>query len=315
MMAFSRHLPVLTREVCEGLRLRSGGSWLDGTVGGGGHAQAILEGSAPDGRLLGIDVDPAAVQRTSDRLAPFGTRATLHRARFDQLGQVAEELGFGPFDGIVLDLGYSSDQIDDPARGFSFQSEGPLDMRLDPDGDVTAADLVNSLAVEELADIIWRFGDERRSRRIARAIERARPLDTTAELAEVIARAAGPGARRMRIHPATRTFQALRIAVNGELDVLERALPTAIGHLAPGGRLAIISFHSHEDRIVKRTFLSESGRLPEDAPPIATPPPARILRITRKPIRPSDEEIAANPRARSALLRIAERLDYIEAAA
>lgn len=310
-----RHLPVLVEEVCLGLRLRPGGAWFDGTLGGGGHAESILERTAPDGRLLGVDVDPAAVRRASTRLDRFGDRMTLRRARFDTLGRLAIEFGFSPFDGILLDLGYSSDQMDDPARGFSFQTDGALDMRLDPDGDTTAADLVNTLPVDDLADVIWRFGDERRSRRIARAIQRARPIRTTAELAQIVARAAGPVAKRYSIHPATRTFQALRIAVNEELDVLERTLPIAIDHLAPGGRLAIISFHSLEDRIVKRAFLKESGQLPEDAPPMATAPPARIERITRKPIRPGPEEIEANPRARSARLRVAERLAPAEAAA
>ncbi len=314
-MVPSQHLSVMEREVREGLRLRSGGTWFDGTLGGGGHAEAILDATSPDGRLLGVDVDSAAVERTAARLARFGERATLRKARFDELGQIADELEIGQFDGILLDLGFSTDQIDDPSRGFSFQSDGPLDMRLDPAGDVTAADLVNTLSVEDLADVIWRFGDERRSRRIARAIDRARPVTTTAKLAEVIARAAGPGARRLKIHPATRTFQALRIAVNDELNVLERTVPMAIDHLAPGGRLAIISFHSLEDRIVKRAFLAESGNLPEGAPPMAVPPPARIIRITRRPIRPSDAEIALNPRARSALLRIAERRHSIEVAA
>ena len=308
MISGSQHLPVLPREVYDGLQIRPGGNWFDGTLGGGGHAEAILEGSSPDGRLLAVDVDPAAIERAALRLERFGDRATLRRARFDLIESLADECGFTAFDGILLDLGFSSDQMNDPSRGLSFQADGPLDMRLDPEGDITAADLVNTLPVDELADVIWRFGDERKSRRIARAIERARPLDSTAELAAVIARASGPGGHRRRIHPATQTFQALRIAVNSELDALERILPAAITRLAPGGRLAIISFHSLEDRMVKRAFLAESGQLPEEAPLMATPPPARITRITRKPIRPSDAEIAANPRARSARLRIAERL-------
>lgn len=305
----------MAAEVRAALRLRAGGQWLDCTVGGGGHSEDILVFTAPDGRLLGLDVDPSAISRAADRLAPFGDRATLRRARSDALGLVADELGMGPFQGILLDLGFSSDQIDDPERGFSFQADGPLDMRLDPEGAPTAADLVNDLGADALADLLWRFGEERRSRRIARAIERARPIGTTAELADVVARAVGFGARRHGLHPATRTFQALRIAVNDELAVIERTLPIAIDRLAPGGRLAVLSFHSLEDRIVKRAFLSESGARLEDAPPMAPAPVARVDRITRKPIRPTAAEIAANPRARSALLRICERRHPIEVAA
>ncbi|MFO7166471.1 MAG: 16S rRNA (cytosine(1402)-N(4))-methyltransferase RsmH [Chloroflexota bacterium] len=290
-----RHTPVLLAEVLEQLAPRPGGRYIDGTLGGGGHAAAILEASGPDGRLLGLDVDPAALAAAGARLAPFGERATLARGNFRDLAALAREHGFDPADGVLLDLGVSSYQLDTPERGFSFQSDAPLDMRLDPQGEVTAADLVNELPEGELADLIYRFGEERGSRRIARLVaeaRRRRRIETTAELAAIVARALG--GRHGKIHPATRTFQALRIAVNRELESLELALPQAVELLAPGGRVAVISFHSLEDRIVKLFFRAEAqaGRL-------------RIL--TKKPLEASDAEARANPRSRSAKLRAAER--------
>ena len=292
----------------EHLAVREGGLYIDGTVGGGGHAEAILTRSAPDGKLLGLDRDPAAIAWAQRRLAPFGERVRLRHASYVRMGEIAAEEGFVGVDGILLDLGYSSLQIDEAARGFAFRLEGPLDMRFDPTSDgPTAADLVNTLPMEALADLIRRYGEERRSRAIARAIVAARPIRTTTQLAEVIA-AAVP--RRGRLHPATRTFQALRIAVNRELEGLEAVLPVALALLRPGGRLAIITFHSLEDRIVKRTFRRWAGRCecPPEVPLCSCEAEAQVRLITRKPIVPSAEELVVNPRSRSAKLRVVEKL-------
>jgi 16S rRNA (cytosine1402-N4)-methyltransferase len=297
-----RHTPVLLTEVLDGLAPYSGGRYLDGTLGGGGHAAAVLEASAPNGRLLGIDADPAALAAAGTRLAAFGKRATLAHGNFRDLGRLAHEQGFAQIDGLLLDLGVSSHQIDTPERGFSFAADAPLDMRLDPTGGATAADLVNDTPESELADLIFRYGEERGSRRIARFIveaRRKRPIETTTELAELVTRALG--GRHGKIHPATRTFQALRIAVNRELESLETALPQAVELLATGGRMAIISFHSLEDRIVKLFFRAESGYGGSEQP-------ARLQIITKKPIEASEQEARANPRSRSAKLRIAERV-------
>ncbi len=303
---FAVHVPVLLQSALSFLQVRPGGVYLDGTVGGGGHAEAILESSAPDGRLLGLDRDPAALEAAGRRLARFGGRAVLRHGSFAALAQLAE--GFAPADGILLDLGLSSLQLADPARGFAFSQEGPLDMRFDPTAPgPTAADLVNSLSVKELAGLLYRYGEERQARRIAEAIVAARPLGTTRQLAEVVERAVG---RPERIHPATRTFQALRIAVNGELEALEAALPQALDLLRPGGRLVVISFHSLEDRIVKR-FLQREARdciCPPEAPICTCGHKARLRPLTRRPVRPEPAEVEANPRARSARLRAAERL-------
>ncbi len=302
------HIPVLYEEVLEYLAPHPGGRYIDATVGGGGHAEGILERSSPDGRLLGIDRDPAALKVAEERLARFGDRVVLIRGSFRHLGAAAEESTFTSVDGILFDLGYSSFQVEDPQRGFSFHAEGPLDMRFGPDTAVTAADLVNTLSEEELADLIFRYGEERQARRIARAIVRHRPIRTARELGELIERTVGRRGRR--IHPATRTFQALRIAVNDELGALEEALPQAVGLLKPGGRLVVISFHSLEDRLVKRFFKQE-------ATDCLCPPHVLVcqcghrasLRIlTKKPVTPSPEEVQRNPRARSAKLRAAERL-------
>jgi 16S rRNA (cytosine1402-N4)-methyltransferase len=302
-----QHIPVLLPEVIAALQPRAGGAYLDGTLGGGGHARAILSASDPDGRLLGIDADPAALAAAQARLAAAGVdpaRYTLAHGRFGDMAALAAAHGFTQFDGIVLDLGVSSHQLDTTERGFSFSSDGPLDMRLDPMSGSTAADLVNKLDEHELADLIYRYGEERMSRRIARRIverRRERPFTRTADLAAVVASAAGRGGRE-RIHPATRTFQALRIAVNSELEQLEAALPQALDLLAPLGRFAVISFHSLEDRIVKLFFRAESGYGGS-----ANPKPARLTIITRKPVEAGEAEVTANPRARSAKLRVAER--------
>jgi 16S rRNA (cytosine1402-N4)-methyltransferase len=263
--------------------------------------------SAPAGELLGIDADPLAVALAGERLAEFGERATLVQGNFADLEEIALEHGFCPVDGILLDLGLSSLQLEAAGRGFSFQLDGPLDMRFDPIQTTTATDLVNSLSTQELADILSRYGEEPQARRIARAIVTERPIHTTGELAALVERTVG---RRRRIHPATRTFQALRIAVNGELECLAEALPQALRVLVPGGRLVIISFHSLEDRLVKQFFRNEARDClcPPEAPVCTCGHRASLGIVTKKPIRPSAEEVATNPRSRSAKLRIAFRL-------
>jgi 16S rRNA (cytosine1402-N4)-methyltransferase len=254
-----------------------------------------------------MDRDPGALAAARAALAPFGERVTTVRASYTQMADAAR--GFAPADGILLDLGLSSLQLDDPARGFAFQSEGPLDMRFDPQSELTAAEIVNEWPLDELANVLYQYGEERHSRKIAQAIGAARPLRTTTQLAEVVARAVGGRRDASRIHPATRTFQALRIAVNGELDAVKEVLPIAVSLLKPGGRLAVISFHSLEDRIVKDYFRLQA-RGPQDDP--TRPVPAHFVpvlkEITRKPMVASAEEVARNPRARSARLRIVEKL-------
>jgi 16S rRNA (cytosine1402-N4)-methyltransferase len=284
--------------------------FIDGTLGRGGHAAALLKAAAPAGRVLGIDRDGAALDAARVRFAPCGDRLVTAHGSYADMGDMAPILGFGAVDGILLDLGYSSAQVDDAARGFSFRADGPLDMRFDTRGGITAADIVNGWPEREMADLIFTYGEERHSRRIAAAIVRARPLYSTAALAAVVARAVPRSRDTARIHPATRTFQALRIAVNGELDALRAALPCAVDLLKPGGRLAVISFHSLEDRIVKE-FMRDAARdfAPDPAHPRGGVPVVPRLRlITRKPITTDDAEVAANPRARSARLRVAERL-------
>ena len=301
------HIPVLYQEVLAGLQIKPGGRYIDGTVGGGGHARGILVASAPDGELLGIDADPMAVALAGEQLAEFAGRVTLVQGDFADLEEIAEEHGFCPVDGILLDLGLSSLQLEAAGRGFSFQLDGPLDMRFDPSQMTTAADLVNTLSREELADILFRYGEEPQSRRIARAIVAERPINTTGELAALVSASVG---RRRGIHPATQTFQALRIAVNEELECLAAALPQALRLLGPGGRLAIISFHSLEDRLVKQFFRNEARDCvcPPEIPVCVCDHRATLGIVTKKPIRPSAEEVAANPRSRSAKLRIAYRL-------
>ncbi|MCX8068855.1 MAG: 16S rRNA (cytosine(1402)-N(4))-methyltransferase RsmH [Anaerolineae bacterium] len=300
------HIPVLVNAVLSWLQVCPGGVYIDGTVGGGGHAEAILTASAPDGRVLGLDRDPQALEFAWGRLSRFGDRVTLRHGSFAHLAALAAD--FAPADGVLLDLGLSSLQLADPERGFSFTQEGPLDMRFDPTEDVpTAADLVNTLSVKELTDVLYRYGEERQARRIAEAIVAARPLHTTTELARLVERVVG--GRRERIHPATRVFQALRIAVNRELEALEAALPQALDVLKPGGRLVVISFHSLEDRIVKQ-FLQRESRdclCPPEIPVCVCGHRARLRILTPKPVRPDEAEVAANPRARSARLRAAEK--------
>lgn len=301
------HLPVLYQEIIHALRPHASGRYVDGTVGAGGHARGILEACAPDGELLGLDLDPQALALARETLAPFGTRAHLAQASYTSLPQQMSQLGWEAVDGIVLDLGLSSMQLDTPERGFSFQHDAPLDMRFSPLNPTTAATLVNTMDEDELADLLYRFGEESDGRRIARAIVRARPLQTTRALAEAIEKVIP---RRKGIHPATRTFQALRIAVNEELASVAEALPKAVAALRSGGRLAVISFHSLEDRIVKDFFREQSRDLvnPPYTPIYKEERKAVIKEISKKPIVPSDEEIKVNPRARSAKLRIAEKL-------
>ncbi|MFQ5575448.1 MAG: 16S rRNA (cytosine(1402)-N(4))-methyltransferase RsmH [Anaerolineae bacterium] len=302
------HRPVLLAQLLKALALTPGQNVVDCTIGAGGHAEAILQQTGPTGKLLGLDVDPTALTIAQARLAPFAKRVELVRANFTALSRIAAEKQFAPVHGIVTDLGVSSMQFGIAERGFSFQHDGPLDMRMGPDAPRSADSLVNTLPEAELADLIYRYGEERRSRRIARAIVRARPITTTGRLAEVVARAVG-GRRELKIHPATRTFQALRIAVNDELGALEQFLPQAAALLAPGGRLAVITFHSLEDRIVKRFFRQEATDcLCPPRQPVCTCGHRAILHIiTPKPWVASASEVSDNPRARSAKLRVAQR--------
>jgi 16S rRNA (cytosine1402-N4)-methyltransferase len=280
---------------------------VDGTLGAGGHAAGLLAESEPAGQLLGLDVDPQALDLARQKLVPFGERAYLKKAPYTSLLEQLAALGWGSVDGILLDLGASSMQFDTPERGFSFLADGPLDMRFDPSNPLTAAEIVNTWPEVELADILFRYGEEPAARRIARAIVRARPVGGTRELAAVIEKALG---RRGPHHPATQTFQALRIAVNGELEAVEIVLPLAVQALGPGGRLAVISFHSLEDRLVKEHFRQESKDClcPPRQPVCTCGHKASIKEITRRPITPSEQETSQNPRARSAKLRVAEKL-------
>jgi len=286
------HVPVLLAETLELLAVRPGGLFVDGTVGLGGHASAVLRASAPDGRLLGLDKDGETLPRARERLAEFGARARLEQGDFRE---IAERLGDERADGILLDLGVSSVQLDEKERGFSFQAEGPLDMRMDRSAGPTAADLVNRMRERDLADLLYEYGEEPASRRIARAIVFARDrqrITTTTELADIVSRAA-PRARRPGLHPATRTFQALRIRTNQELEGLGEAFERAAFSLKPGGRMAVIAFHSLEDRASKEAFRSLAAR--------------GFRLLTKKPVRPTEAEVRANPRARSARLRAVTR--------
>jgi len=302
------HQPVLYNEIIHALQPTSGGRYVDGTLGAGGHARGIMEVSAPDGQLLGLDVDPQALAIARRNLAPYEHRIHLAQASYTSLSTQLAQLGWDAVDGIVLDLGASSMQFDTVERGFSFMQDAPLDMRFGPHALQTAADLVNKLTERELADLIYQYGEDRDSRKIARAIVKARPIHTTRELVAVI-ESASPR-RGERIHPATRTFQALRIAVNEELTSIEVVLPQAVAGLRSGGRLAMISFHSLEDRIVKDFFREQSRDLvnPPYEQIYEVERKATLKEVNRKPITPSDEEIKNNPRARSAKLRIVEKL-------
>ncbi|SMC20942.1 16S rRNA (cytosine1402-N4)-methyltransferase [Desulfacinum hydrothermale DSM 13146] len=307
------HRPVLLEEAVGLLACRPGGRYVDATLGASGYAEAILEATAPDGLLLGLDWDQEAVEGARRRLASHGHRFIAECASFDRLPDILAWIGWESVDGIVLDLGVSSLQLDDPSRGLSFQKDGPLDMRLDRSLTVTAADLVNELPEEKLAELIARYGEERFSRRIARAIvdrRREEPFQRTGQLASLIASVVPRTADARRIHPATRTFLALRLVVNRELETLQAFLDGALDLLSVGGRLAVVTFHSLEDRLVKRAFKawSKSCRCPTDLPVCRCEgrPLARLL--TRKALRPSPREVQENPRARSAQLRAVERI-------
>jgi 16S rRNA (cytosine1402-N4)-methyltransferase len=309
------HLPVLVDEVIQMLAPAAGSLHIDATLGGGGHTERILEAASPDGRLLGLDADPAAIARVEARLrARYGDRLVLRQANFRELASVAPSAGFPAVDGCLFDLGLSSYQLADRERGFGFRTGGPLDMRFDPSRGVPAAELLASLDTAELTALFRRYGEEPRAPRIARAIVDARrvaPVATAEELAALVERVVPPNPRvRRRTHPATRVFQALRIAVNEELEALQAGLAAALDLLRPGGRLVVLSYHSLEDRIVKRFFQAERRGCvcPPDVPVCVCGRNPRLRLVTRPSLTPSATEIEANPRARSARLRAAERL-------
>jgi 16S rRNA (cytosine1402-N4)-methyltransferase len=304
------HLSVLSKESIELLEPRPGQVFVDCTLGAGGHARLLLQRISPGGRLLAIDRDQAALAAAEESLGGTGSTPVLVHADFAEVARVAREAGFERVDGVLFDLGLSSDQLDDPRRGFSFRQDGPLDMRMDAHNPVTAERVVNQLSERDLAAVIRRLGEERWAARIARFIAERRPLKTTREVAAAVEAAIPRGAWPPDIHPATRTFQALRMHVNDELGSLAGGLRGALDILGPGGRMAVISFHSLEDGLVKRFFAEESRDcLCPPRQPVCTCAHRASLRVlTRKPVRPTAEEVAANPRSRSARLRAAERL-------
>ena len=307
------HTPVLLREAVDSLQCRPGGIYVDGTVGGAGHAEAILEATAPDGILIAIDRDDEALVEARNRLAAFEERVLLVKGNFADMERLLHGLGFEQVEGILLDLGVSSHQLDLPERGFGFSQDAPLDMRMDRSGGMDARTLINTAPVGELARIIREFGEERMAKRIARAIAARReltPIETTAELAALVSQVMPAHMRGYRIHPATRTFQAVRIAVNHELENLRQGIKGGAAMLKSGGRLSVISFHSLEDRIVKDAFVSgaKTCTCPPDLPVCVCGTQAQLKRITRKPIAAGAAEIAANPRARSAKLRTVEKI-------
>ena len=309
------HLPVMLEEVILALSPHPGSFQIDATVGGGGHAVRILEATKPGGRLLGIDADPRAIERSSRRLAGYGDQVELRQTNFESIAEVASGAGFAAVDGILMDLGVSSQQLDDDDRGFSFRSDDALDMRFDTTVGIPASEVVATYSEAQFADVFRRHGEEPHARRIARAIVSRReqtPIETPAQLAEVVTRATPKprNTRRRRIHPATRVFQALRIEVNRELETLPEALESCLGLLKPDGRLCVISYHSLEDRIVKR-FLARERRgctCPPELPVCVCGKQPRVATVGAQPQLPSEEEVASNPRARSAKLRAARRL-------
>ncbi|MCK4680179.1 16S rRNA (cytosine(1402)-N(4))-methyltransferase RsmH [bacterium] len=305
----SEHLPVMATEVVEFLVTRTNGGYVDCTVGAGGHARYILN-NAPEGTLLGLDLDAAAIERTATELAVFGERVTLVRGNFSNLATIAHEHGLREVDGVLFDLGFSSVQLDDPSRGFSYRSEGPIDMRLDATGATSAGVLLSRVNERELARIIFEFGEERRAHPIARSIIAAREegrLETTSDLAAAVL-ATKPARKNKTL---SRVFQALRIAVNGELENLSAGLAQAVDVLRPGGRVAVISYHSLEDRMVKRHFVrcERPCTCPRDLPECVCGKKPTLKIVTRRVVTPGDAEVAANPRARSAKLRVAEKLE------
>jgi 16S rRNA (cytosine1402-N4)-methyltransferase len=309
----SFHTPVMLEKVLQSLRCKPGGIYVDGTLGGGGHARAILENTAPDGLLIGIDRDDDALLESEKRLQPFGQRKILIKGNFADIGEILTNLNIRKVDGILLDLGVSSHQLDTADRGFSFSLDAPLDMRMDQSSRYRAYDLVNLSPEKELRKVIRDYGEEPMAGRIARAILAKRasaPIRTTIELADVVCRAVRRQGVRKKVHPATRTFQAIRIAVNQELSNLSTAMDAGIDQLGQGGRFSIISFHSLEDRIVKETFRSWEGRCqcPPGLPVCQCQREAKLRVLTRKPLRPEAGESETNPRARSARLRTAEKI-------
>ncbi|HKV87283.1 MAG TPA: 16S rRNA (cytosine(1402)-N(4))-methyltransferase RsmH [Candidatus Dormibacteraeota bacterium] len=305
----SPHVPALSQEVIELLQPRAGAVAIDCTLGQAGHARLILERITPGGRLLGIDRDPAAVEAGRVTLAPFGAGVVLAHGRFSELGDIATSTGFAPADMILFDFGLSSTQLDDTGRGFSFRADGPLDMRMDPGARLTAAAVVNESSSEALERVLRDYGEERWARRIAQFIVARRPLRTTRDLAQAVEAAIPRQAWPRDINVSTRTFQGLRIAVNDELSEIEAGLKAALSTLKPGGRMATISFHSLEDRLVKSFFNVESKDCicPPQQPVCTCGHRATLRTVTRRPVRPTDQEVAANPRARSARLRVAEK--------
>lgn len=306
------HKSVMPAVVMAFLSPVPGGLYLDGTVGAGGHARLILEAASPDGRLIGLDRDPEALAKAAEVLAPFGDRAVLRHGNFSEAEEILAELGVDGLDGMLLDLGVSSYQLDAPGRGFSFRADAPLDMRMDPTTGITAAEVLEGAGAEELARIFREYGEERYARRIARRIvdiRREHPLETTRQLAELVRETVPGGMIPSRIHPATRVFQALRIHVNGELEHVSRGVSRGIDLLKPEGRLVVISFHSLEDRIVKRIFQEEATGCicPPRLPMCVCNKTPRVELLARKAVRAAAEEVEANPRARSAVLRAVRR--------
>lgn len=307
------HYSVMLQVVMNALQPRPGNTYVDGTLGAGGHTESILSASSPDGKVIAFEIDPQAIQIATERLKSFSDRLKIIHDSYSSLSSYLDK--DKPVDGILLDLGVSSMQIDNPERGFSFQKEGPLDMRFNPDQSISAYQIINDYPEEELARILYIYGEERKSRQIAAkicSIRKNKPIQTTTELAAIIADAIKQP--RQKIHPATKSFQAIRIAVNGELDAIEKVLPMAVSYLKPGGRLAVISFHSLEDRIIKHFFQSESRNCicPPNQPICTCKHTASIKIITQHPQIANTAEIETNIRSRSAKLRVAEKIGEIE---
>lgn len=313
-MILYNHKSIMTKEIIKALSPISGGLYIDCTLGGGGHSRAILEASAPDGKLIAIDRDIDALEAGKRELKDYQKRVTFVNSQFGKLAEISQEYALRGVQGILMDIGVSSYQLDEQERGFSYNSCGPLDMRMDRRQHLTAQLIVNTYTVEELTDIFYKYGEEKWAKRIAEFILESRrqlPIASTEQLVEIIRKAVPKGARDKTQHPAKRVFQALRIEVNGELKELERGLEAAVSLLTPGGKIAIITFHSLEDRIVKEKFkyLASKCVCPPSAPVCTCGKKAELKIITKKPILPEESEIADNPRARSAKLRIAEKLD------
>lgn len=303
------HIPVLYGEALQALDLKPGGVYIDGTLGGGGHSEGILKGTSPDGRLIGIDRDVTAIQAASQKLQSYGARFTPVHDSFHNVLAITRSLGLPPLDGALLDLGVSSAQFDTGERGFSYRADAPLDMRMDRRQRLSAQDVVNTYTQEALTRILYEYGEERWAARIVTLIIENRPIRTTGELVNLIDRAIPAKVRRQGPHPARRTFQALRIEVNQELEPLPGALKDFVSLLKPGGRMAVITFHSLEDRLVKNTFreLEDPCTCPPSAPICICGKQPQVRRVYKKPVAPSDQEVEQNPRARSAKLRVVEK--------